>query len=333
MRHLVVAGVLVIVTSILTYVGLSSAGLMPVEASLQSLSIDRLWNWEIIVICFLFSLIVVPIVYSLIVFRRKKGDTTDAEHMEGNTTLEITWTIIPLITVVVFAYLGAYSLGETRRADPNAMVIKVTGQQWSWKFEYPDLGITTKDLYLPLNKQVVLRMESNDVLHSFWVPEFRMKQDLVPGRITEYRVTPVLEGNYKVRCAEMCGTSHAYMESPVVVVQQSAFDSWVVARQAEAAEAAKTPEGHGQQLVANNGCGACHTIDGSVLIGPTWRGLFGSTVKLSDGTTVVADEAYLTESIKTPQAKLVAGFPPTMPTIPLTDQEIADIIAYIKTLK
>ncbi len=139
MRHLVVAGVLVIVTSILTYVGLSSAGLMPVEASLQSLSIDRLWNWEIIVICFLFSLIVVPIVYSLIVFRRKKGDTTDAEHMEGNTTLEITWTIIPLITVVVFAYLGAYSLGETRRADPNAMVIKVTGQQWSWKFEYPDL--------------------------------------------------------------------------------------------------------------------------------------------------------------------------------------------------
>src|SRR6266540_886715 len=137
MRHLVVAGVLVIVTSILTYVGLSSAGLMPVEASLQSLSIDRLWNWEIIVICFLFSLIVVPMAYSLIVFRRKKGDTTDAEHMEGNTRLEITWTILPLLIVTAFAYLGATNLAETRRVDPEAMVVKVTGIQWSWKFEYP----------------------------------------------------------------------------------------------------------------------------------------------------------------------------------------------------
>ena len=332
MRHFVVVGILVVVMTILTYLGLSSAGLMPIQASLQAVSIDQLWDLEVIVICFLFSLIVVPMAYSLIVFRRKKGDTTDAEHMEGNTTLEITWTVIPLITVLVFAYLGSYSLAETQRISPDAMVVKVTGRQWSWNFQYPDFGVTTTELYLPVNKAVVLRMESSDVLHSFWVPEFRIKQDVVPGRITEYRVTPTLEGDFKVRCAEICGTSHSYMESPVVVVQEVAFENWITARQAEAA-AAQTPEDRGQLLVAANGCAACHTTDGSVLIGPTWRGVFGKTEELTDGSTVTVDEAYITESIKDPQAKLVKGFPPTMPAFPFTDEEIANIIAYIKTLR
>lgn len=212
------------------------------------------------------------------------------------------------------------------------MVVKVTGRQWSWNFQYPDFGVTTTELYLPINKAVVLRMESTDVLHSFWVPEFRIKQDVVPGRITEYRVTPTLEGNFKVRCAEICGTSHAYMESPVVVVQQADFDNWVVARKEEAA-AAQTPEDRGELLSAANGCQACHSLDGSELIGPTWRGLFGRTETLSDGTTITVDEAYITESIREPQAKLVQGFPPTMPTYTFTDEEIANIIAYIKTLR
>jgi cytochrome c oxidase subunit 2 len=332
MRHFVVVGILVVVTTILTYLGLSSAGLMPIQASLQAVSIDQLWDLEVIVICFLFSLIVVPMGYSLIVFRRRKGDTTDAEHMEGNTTLEITWTVIPLITVLVFAYLGSYSLAETQRISPDAMVVKVTGRQWSWNFQYPDFGVTTTELYLPVNKAVVLRMESSDVLHSFWVPEFRIKQDVVPGRITEYRVTPTLEGEFKVRCAEICGISHAYMESPVVVVQEVAFENWITARQSEAA-AAQTPEDRGALLVAANGCAACHTTDGSVLIGPTWRGVFGKTEELADGSTVTVDEAYIAESIKDPQAKLVKGFPPTMPAFPFTDEEIANIIAYIKTLR
>jgi cytochrome c oxidase subunit 2 len=334
MRHFVIVGILVIVASVLTYVGLDSANLLPVAASAQAVPIDWLWNWQVIAISFLFALIVVPMVYSLIVFRRKKGDATDAEHMEGNTTLEITWTVLPLFIVVAFAYMGAYSLGETRRADPNAMVVRVTAIQWSWKFEYPDYGITTEDLYLPVDKQVVLRMEAGDVLHSFWVPEFRIKQDVVPGRVTEYRVTPTLEGSYKVRCAELCGTAHYSMESPVVVVPQADFDEWVVARQAEAAAAAQNPEGRGRLLVTANGCTACHSLDGSTLPGPTWLGLFGSEENLADGTTVTVDEAYLTESIKDPLAKLVEGFQPIMPTTyGFTDEQIADLIAYIKTLK
>jgi cytochrome c oxidase subunit 2 len=314
-------------------VGLDAADLLPVEASAQAIPIDWLWDWQMVAISFLFALIVVPMVYSLVVFRRRKGDTTDAEHMEGNTTLEVTWTVVPLFIVIAFAYMGAYSLKETRRADPNAMVVEVTAIQWSWKFEYPDYGITTQELYLPVDKQVVLRMEAGDVLHSFWVPEFRIKQDVVPGRVTEYRVTPILEGSYKVRCAELCGTAHYSMESPVVVVTETAFDEWVMARQAEAA-AVQTPEGRGEKLVADNGCSACHSLDGSALPGPTWLGLFGEEVELADGTTVTADEAYLTESIKDPLAKIVAGFQPIMPTTyGFTDEQVADLIAYLKTIK
>ena len=333
MRHFVIVGILVIVMATLTYAGLNSAGLMPVEASAQSLSIDSLWNYELIAMSFFFALIVVPIAYSLIVFRRKKGETGDGEHIEGNTKLEITWTIIPLFVVVLFAYLGSVSLGNIHRVDPKAMVVNITAIQWSWKFQYPDYGVVSKELYLPVNKQVVLKMQSTDVIHSFWVPEFRFKQDVVPGRVTEYRVTPILVGDYKVRCAELCGISHSYMESPVIVVTQEKFDSWITQEQAAAA-ANQTPEQKGEALVSQNGCAACHSITGAAGIGPTWQGLFGSTVALEGGASAKADEAYLTESIKSPQAKIVKGFvSQKMPTYPFTDEEIANIVAYIKTLK
>lgn len=334
MRHFVVVGILVLIMTVLTYLGLAAVGLMPVAASAQAGPIDRLWNLEVITISFLFALIVVPMAYSLTVFRRKKGDTTDAEHVEGNTNLEITWTIIPLFIVMVFAYLGAGNLAEIRRVDPDAMVVRVTGFQWSWVFEYPAYGFTSTELHVPEGQQVLLQMTSNDVIHSFWVPEFRVKQDLVPGRITELRFTPTLVGNYKVRCAEICGTSHAYMESPVIVSAQADYDAWVAEQVELAKEAAATPEGRGKALVAANGCAACHTINGGVGIGPTWFNLFGRQERLTDGSVITVDEAYIHESIKAPQAKIVAGFEnQLMPAYNFTDEEIADIVAYIKTLK
>ena len=337
MRHFVVVGILVIVVSVLVYVGLASAGLMPVEASAQAIPIDWLWNLEMITIAFLFALIVVPMAYSLIVFHRKKGDTTDAEHMEGNTKLEIAWTIVPLFVVMAFAYMGAANLAEIRRVDPDAMIVKVHAIQWSWSFEYPavnGVSVISNELHLPVGKQVLLRMTSSDVIHSFWVPEFRVKQDVVPGRITELRVTPTREGNYKVRCAELCGTSHAYMEKPVVISSQTGFNNWMSEQLKLAEQQAATPEGHGQALVTANGCAACHSINGAAGIGPTWFGLYGSQVKLSDGSIVTADDAYITESIKAPQAKIVAGFETQlMPNFGLPDSDIADIVAYIKTLK
>jgi cytochrome c oxidase subunit 2 len=336
-RHFVIVGILVIILAVLIYIGLDSVGLMPVQASTQATDIDWMWNLEVIAMSFLFALIVVPLVYSLFVFRRRKGDTTDAEHMEGNTKLEITWTIVPLFIVMAFAYLGAVNLADTRRVDPDAMVVKVTGLQWSWTFEYEPVNgvaVVSDELHLPVGKQVLLRMTSNDVIHSFWVPEFRVKQDLVPGRITELRITPTLEGNYMVRCAELCGTSHAYMEKPVIVSSQEEFDAWMGEQLVLAEQASQTPEGRGQALVAASGCAACHSTNGSPGIGPTWFNLFGRQESLTDGSVVTADDAYIHESIKSPQAKIVAGFEnQLMPAYNFTDEEITDIIAYIKTLK
>jgi cytochrome c oxidase subunit II len=336
-RHFIIVGILVIVMSVLTYVGLDSAGLMPVQASSQAADIDWMWNLEVIAMSFLFALIVVPLAYSLVVFRRREGDTTDAEHMEGNTRLEIAWTIVPLFIVVIYAYLGAINLAAVQRVDPDAMVVKVTGLQWSWTFEYqPVDGVTvvSKELHVPVGKQLLLRMTSNDVIHSFWVPEFRLKQDLVPGRIMELRVTPNREGEYMVRCAELCGTAHYRMENPVVVSSEEEYDTWFAAALKEAVTASQTPEGRGQALVSANGCAACHSINGAAGIGPTWFGLYQHEVELTDGSVVVADDAYLTESIKAPQAKIVHGFEnQLMPTYGFADEQIADIVAYIKTLR
>jgi cytochrome c oxidase subunit II len=334
MRHFVIVGILVIVMATLTYVGLDAVGLMPVQASAQAVSVDWLWNLQVIVISFLFALIIVPLFYSLFVFRRRKGDDSDGEHIQGNTPLEIAWTVIPLFVVLSFAYLGSYSLGETRRVDPQAMQINVTARQFAFSFEYPEYGVVSQELYLPVGKQVHLNMTSTDVIHSFWVPEFRIKQDIVPGIKTEYRITPTKQGSYKVRCAELCGASHAYMLAPVEVVSQDRFESWVGERQVEALAAAETPEGRGAALVSQSACSACHSIDGSAGQGPTWKGLYGSQVSLAGGTTVTADDAFIKESILQPQAKIVSGFETVlMPAYQFTDEQIADIIAYMQTLR
>jgi len=332
MRHFVIVAILVIAATFLTYSGLDS-GLLPVAASTQAGPIDWLWDLQVKAMSFLFALIVVPMFYSLFVFRKRKGETGDGEHFEGNTALEITWMIIPLFAVVGMAYIGAKNLAEVRRVDPEAMVVYVTGQQWKWSFEYPN-GVVSDELHIPVGKQIDLKMTSRDVIHSFWVPEFRVKQDLVPGRTTELRINPSLIGDYKVRCAELCGTSHYRMEQPVIVSDEADFNAWMDEQVVLALAAAESPEGRGKILVAANGCGGCHSIDGTTLVGPTWLGLAGSKVELSDGQVVTADDAYLAQSIKAPQAQIVAGFEnQKMIEFTLTDEQIADIIAYIRTLR
>jgi cytochrome c oxidase subunit 2 len=337
-RHFLIIAALVLVVAVLVYVGLDALGLMPVEASAQAGPIDWLFDLEVKLVSFFFALIMVPLVYSLVVFRRKEGDDSDGEHIEGNTGLEIGWTVIPLIIVVALGIVGADNLRQVQAVDPQALEIRVIGFQWGWRFEYPQ-GFSSNQLYLPVNQQVLLKMESQDVLHSFWVPEFRVKQDLVPGRVTDYRITPTLIGEYKVRCAELCGVSHAYMESPVVVVSQADYDKWLTeqaaaAAAAEAASAGKPDAKRGEKLYNEAGCKACHSLDGAKGVGPTWKGLFGETVILNDGTTLPGDEAYISESIKDPNAKIVEGFNPnSMPNFGLKDGQIADLVEFIKTLK
>ncbi len=335
MKHFAIVGVLVIIATVAVNAGLNAVGLMPVEASEQSRVIDRLFNLHITVISFLFSLIVVFLLYSVVVFRRKPGDTSDGDHLEGHTGLEIAWTLGPLALVMLFAGLGAQALADTRRPEPNSFVVKVVASQWSWSFEYPDSGVTSTSLNLPVNRQVVLQLTSQDVIHSFWVPEFRVKQDALPGDklVKELRLTPTLIGQYKVRCAELCGRQHAYMEAPVVVMSQADFDAWITKESA----VSNDPVERGKKWAAQYGCTACHSIDGTKIVGPTWKGLYGHEVTLADGTTATADDAYLRESILDPNVRVVQGFAPNlMPQTfkdRLQDQQISDLIEYIKTLK
>ena len=337
MRHFVIVAVLVIVVTALTLTGLNSLGLMPEQASKQANPIDWMWDLQVSAMSFLFALIIVPLFYSLVVFRRKKGEAGKdefGEYIEGNTPLEIVWTVIPLFAVLSFAYLGAYTLGETRIVDPQAIDVKVTARQFSFTFEYPEYEVVSDVLYLPVGRQSHLNMTSTDVIHSFWVPEFRVKQDIVPGIVTEYRIDPTEVGSYTVRCAELCGASHSYMLATVEVVPQSEFDRWIAEQQAKLADAAQTPESRGESLAIQNGCVACHSFDGSQNLGPTWFGLYNSEVELADGTIVTADDEFLIESILNPGAKIVAGYETVlMPPYQFDQGQLEDLIAFIKTLK
>jgi cytochrome c oxidase subunit 2 len=333
MKHVVIIFVLVVACTFLIHTGLTNIGLLPTEASAQAVEIDQLFGIHIWLISALFSLIMVVLIYSLIVFRRKKGETGDGAYITGNSTLEVLWTAIPLLAVIVLAYIGGKSLGVIRRIDPSAMQVKVTAGQWFWQYQYPDYGITTTDLYLPVGRQVDLVMTSNDVIHSFWVPEFRVKQDLVPGHTTDLRITPTLIGDYKVRCAELCGASHAYMEGLVKVVSQGDFDNWISQQQSAAP---MDPALRGQQLAQQYGCTNCHSIDGSENIGPTWLNLYQSEVELSDGSSVIADDNYLKTSIVNPNLQVVAGYSANiMPNFgDLLDQTAVEaLVSYIITIK
>lgn len=336
MKHIIVAGVLVIVVTALVILGLNAMDLVPQLASEEGSFVDQMFTAQIYVIAFIFSLIVVLMLYSVVVFRRRPGDTSDGPHVTGNTALEITWTVIPLAVVIGFGIWGAVHLDEITAREPDELVVEVTGFQFGWHFDYPEYGVSSYELYLPRDRQVLLRLTSTDVIHSFWVPEFRVKQDAVPGRWTELRVTPTETGDYyRVRCAEMCGYAHSAMYANVVVVEPDEFEAWLAGQEITTGPVEEmTPAERGAAVVEQQGCGGCHSIDGSELVGPTWLGLYSSQRSLEDGSTIVADEAYLRKSILKPAAQMVADYPQIMPVYEgvLSDEDVDAIIAYIKSL-
>lgn len=333
MKHLIIVGILVVFVTALLVFGLGQIRLLPDAASAQAVPIDRMFRMEFIVIAFLFALIIVFMVYSIVVFRRKKGDDADAKHVEGNTRLEVIWTVIPLAIVIYFAYVGSIALADTQKIQ-EAMEVNVIGQQWSWRFEYPEYGITTTELRLPVDEQALLHLSSVDVIHSFWVPEFRVKQDVLPGEdlVRDLRVTPTRAGDFTLRCAELCGLQHTYMTAPVVVMEQSDFEDWLISQAGDEAD----PVARGKNLYVTYGCQACHSIDSSEGVGPTWRGLYGSERVFDDGSSTNVDHEYLYESIRNPGANIVQGFGNIMPVniaAEMTDQQIDDIISFIESLQ
>jgi len=225
-RHFIIAAALIAVSTVALYFLLERGMPLPPGASTEAGIIDNLIHWHLAVIAFLFSLVVVFMLYALVVFRKREGDDSEGEHFEGNTVLEIVWTVVPLIFVVVFAFYGINTLAEVTKAGPNEFEVEAIGQQWSWTFQYPN-GVVAAELYIPINQRIHVSMQSKDVLHSFWIPEMRVKQDLVPGQNTEIRFTTTKVGDYKVRCAELCGRSHYSMETPVHVLEQADYDQWM----------------------------------------------------------------------------------------------------------
>lgn len=234
-RHFGIVTVLIVIFTFLVYWVLDTVLLKPAAAVLEAEPIDYLFDLHIWLIAFLFALVAVFMCYALIVFR-SRGDEGDGEHIHGNGTLEIIWTVVPCFVVIYFAWIGTTMLIDLSRPNPDAFVINAEGRQWSWLFTYPESGTVTPDLVLPVDTPIRMDMTSDDVLHSFWVPEFRVKQDTVPGMVTHVRFTPTVIGEYVLRCAELCGTNHSGMLATVRVVSAEDFQLWQSEQLAQAQE-------------------------------------------------------------------------------------------------
>ncbi len=294
-----------------------------------------LWFVTVLSIVF-FILITVLLIYFSFKYRRRT-ENDETPHITGNQTLELIWTVIPSILLfVIFAY-GLIVYKEMRTPPGDAAVVNVTGKQWLWIFNYENGKTTINELYVQHNRPVRMVMRADDVLHSFFVPAFRVKQDLVPGMYTQLWFKPTKVGTYDLFCAEYCGTGHSKMLAKVFVMSPEAYSRWEKGGEEETSVIAstKSPEELGKDLYSKNGCAACHSIDGNTGVGPTFKGLFGKKETLQDGSVIDVDENYIRESIIEPQAEAVQGFAPVMPSFKgiVNDEEIDALIAYIKSLK
>jgi cytochrome c oxidase subunit 2 len=306
---------------------------LPEQASTFAQSVDGAFGLFFWISMFFFTLVVGLIVYFVFRYGRKRDDQLATGQMTHNTVLELSWTIIPLMIVMVLFFIGIRGYWHMRVAPSNAITIDVTGRKWSWSFDYPQ-GFSNDTLVVPIHQPVRLRVTSTDVLHSFFVPAFRAKADVIPGRYHSLWFEATKTGTFPVLCTQYCGTSHSYMLSAVKVLEKDAYEQWLLTAAEKASGAGMTPEEFGASVYTKRGCNACHSVDGSTNIGPTWKGLYGHAVPLTSGSAT-ADDAYLRQSILDPASQIVAGFQPVMPSYKgiVTDREIEAVIAYIKTLK
>lgn len=302
---------------------------MPVQASDVAADVDWVFYMIYWISVFFFVLIVGLGTFFIIRYRGSRdGEATGTMH--HNTPLEVTWTVIPLLIVIAIFWWGFEVYINQQTPPDNALQVDVIAQKWSWAFRYSN-GAQDSELHVPIDRDVVLTMRSEDVIHSFYVPEFRVKQDVVPGRYTKIWFRPIKEGRFKILCAEYCGTSHSDMVSDVVVQDLGSFQKYL--------QDLNTLEGplheRGEQLVSRLGCKSCHNIDTSEdNTGPPLGNLWMKEHQMSDGSMVVADQNYIRESILNPGAKIVAGYEGVMPSFQgrISDEEIDYIIEYIKFL-
>lgn len=302
---------------------------MPEQASSIAEEIDALYMFLVAVSGFFIVLIAFLIIYFAIKYRR--GSAADRRQGESHFFLmELSWVVVPLVLSLIMFYQGAKLYFQQTRAPATAMEIDGVGRQWMWKFQHPEGNAEINDLHVPLNQPVKLRLISEDVIHSFYVPAFRVKQDVLPGRYTSVWFNPTKEGEYHLFCAEYCGAKHAEMRGRVIVMKPRDYQAWLSGTESMAS----TDAGTGR-LLDEFRCTTCHfSMQGLAARGPPLDNLFGSQVRLQDGQTVTADENYIRESILRPAAKVVAGYPAIMPSYEgqISEEGILQLIREIKAL-
>lgn len=279
----------------------------------------------------LFFLVGITAVMIYFVIRYSRKRNPKATNIEGNTKLEILWTVIPLILVLVMFWFGWVGYQPMRKVPEGAIPVKAIGQMWSWSFEYPN-GKKSAELVVPLNKPVKLDLFSRDVLHSLYIPAFRIKEDVVPGKNNYMWFTALELGEYDLYCAEYCGERHSYMLSKVKVLPEAEYESWLVQSDIPA------DEHPGLTVLKQNGCIACHSLDGSKIVGPSFKGIYGHEVEvITDGKErkIIVDDEYILKSIYEPNADVVKGFNPGLMISykeQLKEEDVKKIIEYIKGL-
>ncbi|MDX1967905.1 MAG: cytochrome c oxidase subunit II [Planctomycetaceae bacterium] len=303
----------------------------PSTSSTVAHNVDDLFYLILWISVVFFVLIVGVMTWFVWQYRRRAGVV--AEHTaHHNTTLEVTWSVIPGLILVVIFYEGFTGYLDLRTPPPETYEIQVIAKKWAWAFRYPN-GHISDELHLPVDTPVKFRLQSDDVIHSFFVPAFRVKMDCVPGRYTTTWAQATQTGEFVLYCAEYCGTRHSDMLARVVVHESGEFDTWL-AKESDFLNT-MTPEAAGKLLYQRRGCIQCHSVDGSAKQGPTFQGTYGTQQALADGTTITVDDNYIRESILNPMAKVRGGYRPVMPTFQgqLKDAEIDALIAFMKSLK
>jgi len=303
--------------------------LFPEAASTLAGKVDRLFFFSVGVTVFFSGLIAGLILYLGVRYRRRSVDQI-GEPERAATALEIVWCVVPLaISLFLFAW-GAQLFFEQSRPPAGATTIYVTGRRWMWQVQHGSGRREINELHVPRDRPVRLLMTSEDVIHSFFVPAFRIKQDVLPDRFSVLWFQATGSGSWHLFCAEYCGAEHSRMTGRVVVLEPQEYERWL-----EAGDRAALPAGaSGEHLFEALGCAGCHRGD-TLAKAPILAGLFGSTVKLADGGEVVADEGYLRESILFPSAKVVAGYQPLMPGFRgrITEEQLLELVRHLKTAK
>jgi len=305
---------------------------LPPGASSISGEYDALFEFILWASAVFFAIVVVSTLYFVIRYRRR-DEVAATDSRDHNMPLEIAWTVVPTILIMFIFVWGFKGFLKRSIVPANAMEIKTTAQQWFWTFDYPEGVNSVNELIVPVNKPVKLLMSSRDVIHSFFVPSFRVKMDVLPNRYTVAWFEATRVGEFDLFCAEYCGKSHSEMVGKVTVLPQDEFDKWLAAGAGPAE--GESLRDYGARLFVKRACVTCHSLDGTTNTGPGLKGLFGRSERMESGESITVDENYLRESMLNPMAKIAAGFKPVMPTYQgiLKDVEVDALVEFIKSLE